>query len=405
VKHRVVVTGLGVVSPVGLAPADFYANLASGRSGIRSLPGDETVVAGIVGFNAEDHFSKLELIVLDRFSQFALVAAGQAVADAGLEREDLSTPRVGVYFGSGMGGANAIEAGYAGFFKNSSRRVPPSSVVAAMANAAAAHLSIKLGITGPVVTYSVACASSAIAIGEAFRSVRDGYLDIAIAGGSESLLNAGSIAAWSAMKVLAQCDPAHPEASCKPFSKDRSGLVLGEGAGVIVVERLEHAAVRGRRIHAEISGYGIACDANNIAKPSRRGQVAALQSALEDSGLSCADIDYLNAHGTATTVGDVVETEAIKEVFGEVAYDLAVSSTKALHGHLMGAAGAVEFIASLMSIENRTILPTCHYSAKDPLCDLDYVPNVARTNTNVEAVMSSSFAFGGTNAVLVAQRF
>lgn len=404
-KHRVAVTGLGVVSPVGASPADFYASLAAGRSGIRPLPGRESVVAGIVAFNAEDHFSKLELTVLDRFSQFALVAAEQAVADAGLEHEDLTTPRTGVYFGSGIGGANTIESGYASFFGDGSRRVPPSTVVAMMSNAAAAQVSIKLGIVGPVVNYAVACASSAIAIGEAFRSVRDGYVDIVIAGGSESLLNPGSIAAWSAMKVLAQSDPAHPEASCRPFSKDRSGLVLGEGAGVIVIERLEHALARGRRIHAEISGYGIASDARNIAKPSREGQASALQSALDDSGLSRDDIDYINAHGTATAVGDVVETEAIKEVFGDRAYDFAVSSTKALHGHLMGAAGAVEFIACVMSIGNRTILPTCHYSAVDPLCDLDYVPNVARGNTNVDAVMSSSFAFGGSNAVLVAQRF
>lgn len=401
-KHRVVVTGLGVVSPVGASPADFYANLAMGRSGVRMLPGRETV-AGVVTFDENDHFSKLELTALDRFSQFALVAAEQAIADASLAREDLGAPRVGVYFGSGIGGANAIETGYAGFF-NGPRRVPPSTVVAMMSNAAAAHISIKLGITGPVVNYSVACASSAIAIGDAFRSVRDGYVDIAVAGGSESLLNPGSIAAWSAMKVLAQCDPAHPEASCRPFSKDRTGLVLGEGAGVIVIERLEHAVARGCHIHAEISGYGIASDARNIAKPSRSGQAAAMQSALDDSGLSRGDIDYLNAHATATVVGDVVETEAIKEVFGSRAYDLPVSSTKALHGHLMGAAGAVEFIASLMSIEKRTILPTCHYAARDPLCDLDYVPNIARSDTNVEAVMSNSFAFGGTNAVLVAQR-
>ena len=404
-KHRVAVTGLGVISPVGASPTDFYDSLAFGRSGIRALPGDDHVAAGVVAFEPDAHFSKLELTGLDRFSQFALVAAGQAMADAGLGREDLTAPRVGVYFGSGIGGAGAIEAGYAGFFKDDLRRVPPSSVMATMSNAAASHISIKFGIRGPVVNYSVACASSAIAIGEALRSVRDGYLDIAIAGGSESLLNPGSVAAWSAMKVLAKRDPMHPEASCKPFSKDRSGLVLGEGAGVIVIERLEHAVARGRRIHAELSGYGVASDAKFITKPSRSGQVAALQDALRDSGLSPGDIDYLNAHGTATLIGDVVETEAIKEVFGARAYDLPVSSTKALHGHLMGAAGAVEFIASVMSIANRTLLPTCNYSARDPECDLDYVPNTARRDTDVEAVMSSSFAFGGSNAVLVAQRF
>ena len=387
-KYRVAVTGLGVISPVGASPTEFYDSLVFGRSGIRTLPGSDNVAAGVVPFEADDHFSKLELATLDRFSSIAKIS---------------TPPEFGAFIE--IGGASAIEAGYAGFFKDELRRVPPSSVIATMANAAAAHISIKFGIRGPVVNYSVACASSAIAIGEAFRSVRDGYLDIAIAGGSESLLNPGSIAAWSAMKVLARLDPVHPEASCRPFSRDRTGLVLGEGAGVIVIERLEHAVARGQRIHAELSGYGIASDAKNITKPSRSGQVAALQDALRDSGLSPADIDYLNAHGTATVIGDVVETEAIKEVFGARAHGLPVSSTKALHGHLMGAAGAVEFIASLMSILNRTILPTCHYSAKDPECDLDYVPNTARRDTDVEAVMSSSFAFGGSNAVLVAQRF
>jgi len=403
VRHRAVITGLGVISPVGNSVAQFFSNLVSGHSGIRMVP-ESGIVAGVVEFEPGQHFTKQELVGLDRYSQFALAATRQAVADAGLDAQHLKGARVGVYFGSSIGGANAIQAGYEAFFKQGPRRVPPLTVIGTMANAAAAHISIQLGITGPVLTYSAACASASLAIGEALRSVRDGYLDVAIAGGAEAVLNPGSIAAWSAMKVLAVPDAGHPEASCRPFSKDRSGLVLGEGAGVIVIERLEHALSRRSSIHAELSGYGIASDASNIARPCCPGQVAALQSALADSGLSTTDIQYINAHGTATVLGDVVETEAIKQVFGANAYDFPVTSTKALHGHLLGAAGAVEFNASIRSIETRSITPTAHYTAADPACDLDYAPHGARLDVGVDAVMSSSFAFGGTNVVLVANR-
>lgn len=403
-RHRAVITGLGVLSPVGNSVSEFFSNLVSGRSGIRMVP-ESRIVAGVVEFEPDDHFTKQELVGLDRFSQFALAATRQAVTDARLDARHLQGARVGVYFGSSIGGANAIQAGYEAFFKQGPRRVPPLTVIGTMANAAAAHISIQLGITGPVLTYSAACASSSLAIGEALRAIRDGYLDVAIAGGAEAVLNPGSIAAWSAMKVLAVPDTERPETSCRPFSKDRCGLVLGEGAGVIVIERLEHALSRRCSIHAELSGYGITSDASNIARPSCAGQVAALQSALADSGLSTSDIQYLNAHGTATVLGDAVETEAIKKVFGSHAYDFPVTSTKALHGHLLGAAGAVELIASVKSIMTRSIPPTSNYTAADPACDLDYAPNGARLNADIDAVMSSSFAFGGTNVVLVVRRY
>jgi 3-oxoacyl-[acyl-carrier-protein] synthase II len=270
-----------------------------------------------------------------------------------------------------------------------------------MANSAAAHISLRHGIRGPTLTYTVACASAAVAIGEAFRAIRDGYSDFAIAGGAEALLAPGIVAGWNAMRVLAPPDREHPEQSCRPFSKDRSGLVLGEGAGAIVLETFESAQARGRTVIAEMAGYGITSDASHLTKPSAPGQVAAMRAALDDAKLPVSAIGYINAHGTATQVGDITETEAIREVFG--AHPPPVSSTKALHGHLLGASGAVELIAALMALRTGTLPPTCHYTQPDPRCDLDYVPNVARANAAIPAVMSNSFAFGGTNAVLVAR--
>jgi 3-oxoacyl-[acyl-carrier-protein] synthase II len=274
-----------------------------------------------------------------------------------------------------------------------------------MANATAAHISMHFGIRGPVLTYSIACASSAVAIGEAFRAIRDGYIDIAVAGGAEAMATRGMVSAWSAMRVLAKPDANAPERTCRPFSKDRTGLVLGEGAGVLILEALENATKRAPKIWGELAGYGVASDASHISRPSLDGQVSALSAAIDDSGMAITDIGYINAHGTATRAGDVVETAAIRKAFGNAAGGVPVSSTKALHGHLMGAAGAVEMIASLMALDTGSIPPTCNYSEPDPECDLDYVPNTARRGQKINAVMSNSFAFGGTNAVLVARKF
>jgi len=401
--RRVAITGLGIVSPIGNSTREFFSNLIAGRSGIRNIeiPG---TVAGVVDFDAASHFTKIQVAGLDRFSQFALVAAEEALAESGLRTEDLGAVRAGVYFGSGIGGANALESGYQAFLDPANGKIPPLTVISTMTNAAAAHISMRYAIRGPSLTYSVACASSAVAIGEAYRAIRDDYLDIAIAGGAEAMLTPTMVNAWVAMKVLAKPDLAEPSRSCKPFSKDRTGLVLGEGAGVVVLEALESVAKRRGAIRAEMAGYGIASDAVHIAKPSSEGQAAALGRALGDAGLTASDIGYINAHGTATVVGDIAETKAIKDVFGAGAYKIAVSSTKALHGHLMGAAGAVEFIAAILALESRTIPPTCHYTEPDPDCDLDYVPNSPRHDVEIDAVMSNSFAFGGTNAVLVAKR-
>jgi 3-oxoacyl-[acyl-carrier-protein] synthase II len=295
-----------------------------------------------------------------------------------------------------------METGYNAYFAGDGR-ISPMSVVLTMGNAAAAHLSMRYSIRGPSLTYAVACASSAVAIGEAYRAIRDGYLDLAIVGGAEAIMVPGMVAAWSAMRVLAPPDATNPERSCRPFSARRTGLVLGEGAGALVLESLDVARARGRTPLAEIAGYGISCDATHIAKPDVAGQAAAMRAALADADLEPSGIGYINAHGTATPLGDVVETESIREVFG-ASCAIPVSSTKALHGHLLGASGAVELIATLMALRTGTLPPTGHLDAPDPRCDLDYVPNEARRDVALDAVMSNSFAFGGTNAVLIARR-
>jgi 3-oxoacyl-(acyl-carrier-protein) synthase len=402
-SRRVAITGAGVVSAVGGDAPAFFAGLIAGRSGVRPLPYAPDVVAASVNFEGEAHFDRMSLATLDRFAQFALVASTEAVAQAGLEPADFQAARCGVYFGSGLGGAGTLERSYRAFLTGDGR-VSPMTVILTMANAAAAHVALRHRIHGPTLSYTVACASAAVAIGEAFRAIRDGYLDLAIVGGSEALLVPGGVAGWRAMRVLAKVDPMNPEASCRPFGARRTGLVLGEGAGVLVLEASELAAARGKPALAELAGYGVTTDATHLTKPDPDGQAAAMLAALEDAGLDATSIGYLNAHGTATDVGDIVETQSIRAAFGPHADRLPVSSTKALHGHLLGASGAVELIAALFALRTGTLPPTCHLDVKDPRCDLDYVPNTARHGEPLEAVMSNSFAFGGTNAVLVARR-
>jgi 3-oxoacyl-[acyl-carrier-protein] synthase II len=402
-RQRVAISGLGVVSAIGNSVPEFFESLVAGRSGVRRLPFSPELVGATANFSPDAHFTKMQQVSLDRFAQFAVVATEQAVRDAGLDAASLGSARVGVYFGSGIGGAETIEESYRSYLDPASQRVSPLSIVLTMPNAAAAHISLKYGIRGPSMTYAVACASAAVAIGEAFRAIRDGYIDIAIAGGSEALLVPGIVAGWNAMRVLAPADRERPERSCRPFALNRSGLVLGEGAGALVLEAAAHAAGRRHPSSTEIAGYGITSDAFHITKPSMDGQAAAMRAALEDAGLHPASIGYINAHGTATRVGDIIETQAIEQVFGDEARRVPVSSTKALHGHLLGGAGAVEFIATVMALRTRTLPPTSHLSEADPECHLDYVANVARRVDAIDAAMSNSFAFGGTNAVLIAR--
>jgi 3-oxoacyl-[acyl-carrier-protein] synthase II len=326
------------------------------------------------------------------------------VRDAGLVFDHLERQRAGVFVGTGMGGAQTTDDGYFTLYAEGSDRVKPYSVLMAMTNAAASWIGIEYGLLGPNLTYSTACSSSAVAIGEAARRIAAGDVDVMIAGGSEAPLNYGTLIAWDALKTLATPDPDDPGASCKPFAKDRTGLVLGEGAAMVVLEDWQHAQARGARVHAELIGYGLCTDATHITRPSIAGQAAAMRRALDAAAIQPDEIGYINAHGTATLANDAVETAAIKDVFGPHAYRIPVSSTKSMHGHLLGAAGALEFVASVLALERQVIPPTINLHAPDPECDLDYVAGGARSGVKLAAAMSNSFAFGGTNAVLICRQ-
>ena len=409
--RRVVITGLGVISPVGQGPAEFFSNLLAGRSGIKHLQNDFVeklnirIGAPVENFDPAAHFSKIQLSGIERFSQFALVAAEQAVQDAQLVLSEAEYPRAGVCMGSCLGGASVLEDGYIETLLRNPPRVKPLSVLLSMNNAAASHLSIKYHLQGANMTYATACSSSAIAVGEAYRQIKHGYADVMLAGGSEAMLTLGAMKAWEALRTLALEDPADAGASCKPFSKNRSGLVLGEGAAVLVLEDAERATKRGAKIYAELVGYDCSSDASHITKPDAEGQTRTMLNALREAQLQPQDIHYINAHGTATLAGDIEETKAIKQVFGAHASKVPVSSTKSMHGHLMGATGAVEFMAAVLALQNQAVPPTINLHEPDPECDLDYVPNQGRSGVKLEAVMSNSFAFGGSNAVLIAKRF
>ncbi len=406
--RRVALTGMGVVSAVGNSLDAFFSNLANGKSGVKRISSDfvdrlSAKIAAEARFLPEEHFVKKQIGLLDRASQMALVAAAQAWSASGLVLSDEEKQRSGVYVGTGMGGANSLDEMFIRLYKNDASRVSPLSVTKIMSNAPASHISMQYGLTGPCLTFSTACSSSAVSIGEAFRQIKTGYADIILAGGTESLLAYGSFKCWESLGVLAQEDKDNPAASCRPFSKDRSGFVLGEGAAILVLEELERAKKRGAVIYGEITGYGSTADASHITAPSVDGQARAMRMALQESRMTADDIDYINAHGTATIKNDIVETQAIKQAFGDRARTVPISSTKSMHGHLLGATSAVEFVAALLAMKQNAIPPTANLREADPECDLDYVPNTGRTGVRVRAVMSNSFAFGGTNAVLIAR--
>lgn len=406
--RRVCVTGLGIVSPTGIGIDIFLAGLRSGKSGIRTIeqansaPGSMRV-AGRVDINFADHLPPTKIPGVDRVSLLALVAAQEAIRHANTG-SGLDLQSAGVYLGTGIGGVGAMEAAYEEFFLRAGARVKPLTVVQAMNNAAAAHIAMTHGCHGPVLTYSVACSSSAIAIGEAYRAIRHGYVDTVITGGAEALLVPGTLRAWDALRTLALPDTENPAASCKPFDSARTGLVLAEGAAMLVLEELEHAQRRGANIIAMVAGYGCRTDATHLTKPDATEQSATMRAALAEAKLAADAIGYINAHGTSTIAGDVIETNAIKSVFGTHAHRVPVTSTKSMHGHVMGATGAFEFIAALLALGNSFIPPTMHLDHPDPECDLDYVANEAREGIQLNHVMSNSFAFGGSNAVLIASR-
>jgi 3-oxoacyl-[acyl-carrier-protein] synthase II len=415
--NKVVITGAGVISPLGTDKKSSFLSALHGHSAIGPSPADiaERLPDVLVARIPTDPATLLDrqYAGLDRATQFALLAAHEAMTQSAMVTPAEDPRRIGVFVGIGFGGAQTVDHLYTRYFtmladatqahKNPSV-MHPLSVPRMMANAAAAAISMRYGLHGPSNTYSVACASSATAIGEAFRAIRHGYLDAAVVVGAEAMLNLGALMAWNALRVMAKPDSVDASRSCRPFSLDRSGFILGEGAAALVLENETRSASRGADVLAEMAGYGCSSDAQHLTAPSAEGQAHAMQDALNEAGLAPGRVGYLNAHGTATKAGDVIETQAIHQVFGSHVSRLAVSSTKAVHGHLIGAGGALEFVLSIMAMNSGSLPPTAHLDTPDPQCDLDYVPLRARHNCDIEAVMSNSFAFGGSNVSLVARR-
>jgi len=407
----VAVTGMGVVSPIGKTLAEFDDALFAGRSAVRAqaldLPGIELppVPVAAADFDASAEVAPSR-VPLDRASAMALFAARGAARAAGLEAGHFDPERLGIFWGSGMAGAATFEATCRTVFADR-RRMRPTSVVTTMPNAPVAEIALLFGARGAALAYACACASSAVAIGEAMRAIRAGWIDVAIAGGSEAMLTPGVLASWQAMRVLVPLgvnaiDAAVVAASCRPFSVDRAGFALGEAAAAFVLESKLHARARERSWTAELAGYATNCDGMHITNPDPAGQARAIRAALADAGLAGSDIGYVNAHGTATTNGDASEASALVDVFGS--RGVPVSSSKAIHGHLLGAGGAVELLAALRALETGRLPPTANTSVLDPVFAIDLVAGSARDATRLRHAMSSSFAFGGTNAVLIASR-
>lgn len=387
-----------MVSALGGNTADFWRALLAGDSAIREIVNVDIAqlrfkhAAEVRDYVPDAHFEAKDIGFMDRFAQFAVLAAREAVAEAGVEWTTNLRETTAVITGSCLGGRAVEEAGYWELFHNGKSRVHPLTIPLSMSNAGASHICMQFGIEGPAYTVSTACASSNHAIGQAFWMVRSGAAPMAITGGSEAPFFLGGLKAWEAMRVISKD-------TCRPFSAERSGMVLGEGAAMLVLETLDAALARGARPLAEIVGFGMSADAGHITQPVATGAIRAMRLALRDSGLAPEQIGYINAHGTATETNDRIETAAIRCVFGRHADKLAVSSTKSMHGHALGAAGALEAVASILSLKNGALPPTANFLTPDPACNLDVIPNHART-AQVEACLSNSFAFGGLNAVL-----
>jgi nodulation protein E len=396
--RRVVISGIGVISAIGHNRRDFWTALSEGRPGIRPL---QSIARGLLRFpngaevqnyDSSTYFDDKEAALLDRFAQFGVVAAREAVSDAGVEWTPELREQTAIVTGSCVGGQCTEDEGFVGLYRNNSPRVNPFTIPRTMANAAASRISVEFGVVGPAYTVSTACSSANHAIGQAFWLVRSGLVDLAITGGSEAIFSLGFLKAWEAMRVVS------PD-TCRPFSKNRRGLILGEGGAMLVIEPLEAARARGARIYAEIVGFGMSSDAHHITQPSADGAARAIRSALADGEIRPEQIGYINAHGTATQANDSTETAAIRNVFGAHADRLAVSSTKSMHGHALGAAGALEAAATALALHCGTLPPTANFTEPDPACDLDVIPNTSR-RAEVEYALSNSFAFGGLNAVL-----
>ncbi len=401
--RRVVITGMGCVSPLGLSAEDTWTAMREGRPGIAALTGLDghelrtAVAAQLKGFVPTAYFDEKRLVLLDPVSQYALVAARQAVAQAGLTFGDEGSERTAVVIGTGIGGATSQDQIAQRLYGERNPRVHPMAIVRVMPNAPASQVSLELGLRGPVFAVASACASSNHAIAQALMLLQTGAADVALTGGAEACITVGTVKAWEAMRVMA-------DDTCRPFSKGRKGLVLGEGAGVFVLETLEHAQARGAVILAELAGAGMTADAADIVMPDASGAARAMRLAMQQAGLSVADVHYINAHGTGTQANDSTETRAIRAVFGSHADALAVSSTKSMHGHALGAGGALELVATIGALRTGVVPPTINYLEADPACDLNVVPNVAQERA-VAGALSNSFAFGGLNAVLALRRW
>jgi nodulation protein E len=400
--HRVVITGLGCVSPVGHTVPATWEALKNGVSGIApttAVPADKLHVkisAEVKGFDPAAYFDDRKADFLDRFSQLAMVAAREALAHSGLSLAGGLGRDTAVIVGTGVGGIKTLDDSFERLYGRGNPRVHPLTVPKLMVSAAPSHITMEHGITGPSFAVSSACSSANHAIGEAFWMVRTGRVKAAVTGGCEATVTLGTIKGWEALRVMA------PDA-CRPFSKGRKGMVLGEGAGMFVLEPLESARARGAAIHAELAGFGMTADAADLVLPAEEGGAGAMERALADAGLNPDDVDYINAHGTGTTANDATETRAVRRVFGAHADALLVSSTKSMHGHALGAAGALELVATVMAMREGVVPPTVGYLERDPACDLDYAPNEARERP-IRAALSNSFAFGGLNAVLALRR-
>ncbi len=401
-RRRVVITGLGVIASLGRSKEEFWDSLVRGSSGIGPIQILDPKrlrfpnVAEVRGYRPEDHFGHDQIVMLDRFTQFGLIAAQEAFQASAVDWSSALRDHAGIITGTAMGGQTTEDEAFVDLYLRGRPRVQPLAIPRIMANALTSHLSMEYGITGPAFTLSTACSSANHAIGQAFWMVRDGLIDLAITGGSEAPLSYGNLKAWEALRVVS------PD-TCRPFSRSRNGVILGEGSGVLILESQERARARGAEIYGEIVGFGMSSDAHHITQPASEGAAQAMRAALKDAGLNTESIGYINAHGTGTLANDPMETAAIKSVFGDHAGRLAVSSTKSMHGHALGAAGALEAVATVLSLRYGIIPPTANFTEPDPACDLDVVPNVAR-KTYCEYALSNSFAFGGLNAVLVFRR-
>jgi len=402
--NRVVVTGLGAVSPIGQTAGSYWASLKQGVCGIGPItqvptPEELTqkVAAEVKDFDPLKHFDERQISMLDRIAQFAVVAAREAIAQSAITFDMPLSVRTASIVGVGVGGQTTHDDSFRRIYRENKARVFPLTIPKLMVNASASQVSMHCGLRGPAFVVASACASATHAIGLAFHMLRSGQVDCAVTGGAEACITFGTLRGWEAMRVMA------PD-TCRPFSKDRRGMILGEGAAMLVLEPLERAQARGAQIIGEIVGFGMSADAADLTAPDLGGMTRAMEGALADAQLAARDIQYINAHGTGTTANDQAETQALHQVFGTQAGKLAVSSTKSMVGHALGASGALEMVATLLALREGIVPPTIGYLGPDPACDLDYVPNEARAMT-IDAALSNSFAFGGLNAVLAVKKF